>query len=74
MRLPRPPASLPAGERRGPGPRWEQTSNAYRPVVPKRLLSLLPRWLRPAPVPDDALQHVAGRPRSRNAQGATDLS
>lgn len=43
----------------GPGPRWEQTSNAYRPVVPKRLLSLLPRWLRPAPVPDDALQHVA---------------
>ena len=46
-------------EGEGPGPRWEQTSNAYRPVVPKRLLSLLPRWLRPAPVPDDALQHVA---------------
>lgn len=45
-------------EGEGPGPRWEQTSNAYRPVVPKRLLSLLPRWLRPAPVPDDALQHV----------------
>lgn len=46
-------------EGEGPGPRWEQTSNAYRPVVPKRLLSLLPCWLRPAPVPDDALQHVA---------------
>ena len=46
-------------EGEGPGPRWEQTSNAYRPVVPKRLLSLLPRWLRPAPVPDDALQHIA---------------
>jgi biotin operon repressor len=46
-------------EGEGPGPRWEQTSNAYRLVVPKRLLSLLPRWLRPAPVPDDALQHVA---------------
>ena len=46
-------------EGEGPGPRWEQTSNAYRPVVPKQLLSLLPRWLRPAPVPDDALQHVA---------------
>jgi biotin operon repressor len=45
-------------EGEGPGPRWEQTSNAYRPVVPKRLLSLLPRWLRPAPVPDDALQHA----------------
>lgn len=46
-----------AGE--GPGPRFEQTSNAYRPVAPKKLLSLLPRWLRPAPVPDDTLQHVA---------------
>lgn len=46
-----------AGE--GPGPRFEQTSNAYRPVAPKKLLSLLPRWLRPAPVPDDVLQHVA---------------
>ncbi|WP_322966126.1 hypothetical protein [Sphingomonas fuzhouensis] len=43
----------------GAGPCWEQTSNAYRPVTPKRILSLLPRWLRPAPVPDDALQHVA---------------
>ncbi len=43
----------------GPGPRFEQTSNAYRPVSPKRLLALLPHWLRPAPVPDDALQHAA---------------
>lgn len=40
----------------GPGPRWEHTFSAYHPVVPKRLLSLLSRWLRPAPVPDDALQ------------------
>lgn len=46
-------------EGEGPGPRWEQTSNAYRPTVPKRLLSLLPRWLRPAPVPEDTLQHIA---------------
>ena len=46
-------------EGQGPGPRFEQTSNAYRPVAPKKLLSLLPRWLRPAPAPDDALQHVA---------------
>ncbi len=45
-------------EGEGPGPRWEQTSNACCPVVPKKLLSLLPRWLRPAPVPDDMLQHV----------------
>lgn len=46
-----------AGE--GAGPRWEQTSNAYRAVLPRRLLGLLPRWLRPAPLPADALQHAA---------------
>lgn len=46
-------------EGEGPGPRWEQTSNAYRPVVPKRLVSLLPRWLRPAPVPADVVQHLS---------------
>ena len=45
-------------EGEGAGPRWKQTSNAYRPTAPKRLLSLLPRWLRPAPVPEDVLQHV----------------
>ena len=43
----------------GLGPRWEQTSNAYRPTLPQRIMGLLPRWLRPAPVPDDALQHAA---------------
>lgn len=42
----------------GPGPRFEQTSNVYRPVSPKSLLALLPRWLRRAPVPEDALQHA----------------
>ncbi|OMJ30717.1 hypothetical protein BSZ14_17365 [Sphingomonas sp. Sph1(2015)] len=46
-------------EGEGPGPRFEQTSNAYRVVAPKRLLSLLPRWLRPAPAPNDTVQHVA---------------
>ncbi len=45
-------------EGEGPGPRFEQTSNVYRPVSPKKLLALLPRWLRPAPVPEDALQHI----------------
>lgn len=45
-------------EGEGPGPRFEQTSNAYRPVSPKKLLGLLPRWLRSAPVPKDALQHI----------------
>jgi hypothetical protein len=44
-----------------PGPRYAQTSNAYRPILPGRILGLLPRWLRPAPLPDDALQHAAER-------------
>lgn len=41
-----------AGE--GPGPRYVQTSNAYRPLLPARVLAILPRWMRPAPVPVDA--------------------
>lgn len=48
-----------AGE--GPGPRYKQTSNAYRLALPARLLALLPRWLRPAPVPYDALDHAAAQ-------------
>jgi hypothetical protein len=48
-------------EGEGPGPRWMQTSNAYRPTLPERLLHLLPRWMRPAPVPADALQREADR-------------
>lgn len=48
-------------EAEGPGPRYEQTSNAYRPTLPERLLGLLPRWLRPAPLPDDEAQRVADR-------------
>jgi DNA-binding transcriptional ArsR family regulator len=40
----------------GAGPRYAQTSNAYRPALPSRLLSLLPRALRPAPLPDDQIQ------------------
>ncbi|KTT72660.1 hypothetical protein NS334_08365 [Sphingomonas endophytica] len=43
------------------GPRWEQTSNAYRPLVPDAIMSLLPRWLRPAPVPVDVLQQQQDR-------------
>lgn len=43
-----------AGE--GAGPRYEQTSNAYRPLLPEKVLAYLPRWLRPAPVPDDEVQ------------------
>ncbi|MFC0205337.1 helix-turn-helix domain-containing protein [Novosphingobium soli] len=43
-------------EAQGPGPRYEQTSNAYRPMLPKGLQAYLPRWMRPAPLPDDEIQ------------------
>lgn len=45
----------------GPGPRYEQTSNAYRPTLPKRLLGHLPRWLRPVPLPDDVIHEAEVR-------------
>ena len=45
----------------GEGPQWAQTSNAYRATWPARLAALLPRWLRPAPMPDCAVQHAADR-------------
>ncbi|SEN62397.1 Helix-turn-helix domain-containing protein [Sphingomonas gellani] len=45
----------------GPGPRWEQTSNVYRPLHPARIMGLLPRWLRPAPLPVDVMQREADR-------------
>lgn len=45
----------------GPGPRYRQTSNAYRPLLPTRLLALLPRWARPAPLPVDAVHREADR-------------
>lgn len=48
-----------AGE--GPGPRYTQTSNAYRPTLPQRVLAYLPRWMRPAPLPDDAVQREVDR-------------
>lgn len=45
----------------GDAPRYAQTSNAYRPLLPARLLPHLPRWLSPAPLPVDAEQRVATR-------------
>lgn len=45
----------------GEGPRYAQTSNVYRPAMPQGLLALLPRWLRPAPLPADAVQHASDR-------------
>lgn len=46
---------------KGAGPRWEQTSNVYRPLWPAAIMSLLPRWLRPAPPPEDAVQRENDR-------------
>jgi hypothetical protein len=48
-------------EGEGPGPRWEQTSNAYRLTLPARIMGLLPRWLRPASIPDDVIQREVDR-------------
>lgn len=45
----------------GEGPRYAQTSNAYRPTAPQRLLRLLPRWMTPAPIPDDAAYRQTDR-------------
>ncbi|AXB80638.1 helix-turn-helix domain-containing protein [Novosphingobium sp. P6W] len=45
----------------GPGPRLKQTSNAYRTVLPRIILDYLPRWMRPAPTPDDELHRQAER-------------
>ncbi|EZP51335.1 helix-turn-helix domain-containing protein [Sphingomonas sp. RIT328] len=48
-------------EQDGIGPRYKQTSNAYRPLLPRHVLALLPRWMRPAPLPVDVEQHQAER-------------
>lgn len=45
----------------GRATQYRQTSNAYRTSLPARLVKLLPRWLRPAPVPDDHIQREADR-------------
>lgn len=48
-------------EAQGPGPRYRQTSNVYRPTLPQRVLAYLPRWMRPAPTPDDVVQQQDDR-------------
>jgi len=58
-------------EGEGPGPRYAQTSNAYRPTLPQRLLGFLPRWCRPAPIPADAAQALADRAEDVAAMQAT---
>lgn len=57
----------------GPGPRYEQTSNAYRAMLPKAVLAYLPRWMRPAPLPVDEIQRDADQ-RADLAQMRAGLS
>ena len=52
---------LAQAEGAGETPRYAQTSNAYRPLLPARLLPHLPRWLSPAPLPADVEQRQADR-------------
>lgn len=54
----------------GEGPRYVQTSNAYRPTVPARIAACLPRWLRPAPLPDDVVVAEADRVAATDAMMA----
>jgi DNA-binding transcriptional ArsR family regulator len=55
----------------GVGPRYKQTSNAYRTSLPDKLLAYLPRRFRPAPVPVDYLQHRAESASETEAMLAT---
>lgn len=58
-------------EGEGAGPRYAQTSNAYRPLLPRRIMGLLPCWMRPAPVPCDQAQHAADQAEAFAAMKAT---
>ena len=55
----------------GAGPRYHQTSNAYRLQIPQRLMTLIPRWMRPAPVPVDLEQHDLEQKAETKAMLAT---
>jgi predicted transcriptional regulator len=48
-------------EGEGAGPRYAQTSNVYRTFLPRIVRDRLPRWMRPAPLPDDQIQREAER-------------
>lgn len=55
----------------GSGPRYRQTSNLYRALLPGKLLRFLPRSLRPAPLPCDAVVHHAEAAAELAAMRAT---
>lgn len=54
-------------EGEGPGPRYAQTSNVYRALLPDIVSRYLPRWMRPAPVPDDLLHMQEERAAQQQA-------
>lgn len=58
-----------AGE--GRGPRYVQTSNAYRTLLPTRVLAILPRWMRPAPIPVDTEERQLEQIETTKAMLAT---
>jgi len=60
-----------AGGGVGARPRYRQTSNAYRALLPASVRAYLPRWLRPAPLPDDQVQREADRREADAAMRAT---
>lgn len=51
----------------GEGPRYRQTSNAYRALLPAGVRAYLSRWMRPAPLPDDRVQHDVDRAEEQAA-------
>jgi len=55
----------------GPGPRYAQTSNVYRAFLPDIVQRYLPRWMRPAPPPDDVVQREADRQEEMARMRAT---
>ena len=59
------------GERSGgPDSFYEQTSNAYSVTAPARIMELLLRWMRPAPVPINGLSHADARAEEWATMGA----
>lgn len=58
-------------EGEGPGPRYAQTSNVYRTFLPEIVQRYLPRWMRPAPLPDDQVQREADRQEDMAEMRAT---
>lgn len=55
----------------GTGPRYAQTSNAYRLLQPAGLRRFLPRWMTPAPLPDCEAQREADRAHAQAGMLAT---